>query len=247
MRRSPRSSIRFRIKTLDQRDFIRPLPVQKVPSMLFVWSDGEGLANSVGVNELHGDEVAIGYRCSVGDGKGVFEDGFDGTPNIDDLIAAFEELIGFLGEVITHTVGANFIALIDMHTLYRTAKSYCSRAPIWLIALIYCLAPNRMVEDKDLGCAGPVLQVSINVLNRPTLRSRQQQPVYPRKKEQGHEHFFQQLLYFWIIDLFNLIIIEEVFFHALVIVDLKARLIQGVLIFRPPDVVDSQGKILSSR
>lgn len=162
MGRPSRSPIRLRIITFDQRDFIRPLPVQKVPSVIFIRSDGEGLAHSVRVNELHGNEVAIRHRSSVGDGKGVFEDWFDGTPDIDDLIAAFEETISFLGEMMTHTVRASFVALIDVHALYRTAKSHLRREPIWLIATVYSLAPNGMVEDEDFGCAGAAPRVSID-------------------------------------------------------------------------------------
>lgn len=90
MRHPPCSAIRLRIKTFDQGYLIRPLPVQKVPLVLLVRQDRECLPDSIRVDELHGHKIAVGDGICVSNAERIFEDGFDGPPDIDDLEATFE-------------------------------------------------------------------------------------------------------------------------------------------------------------
>jgi len=97
MRDPPRAPIINGIVTLDEQRLVGPLRVLEIPLVVGVGLDGVGLALAVGVDQLGGDEIGVGYGVSVGQGEGVSEDGFDGAPDIDDLEALLEELVRFVG------------------------------------------------------------------------------------------------------------------------------------------------------
>ena len=90
MRHSPRSPVRLGIITFDQGHLIGPLPVQKVPLVLLVRPDRVRLPDSIRVDELHGEKIAVGDGIGVGNAQRILEDGLDGPPHVDDLDAAFE-------------------------------------------------------------------------------------------------------------------------------------------------------------
>ena len=87
MRHPPRPAIELRIKALDQHDLLRNLAISVVPLVLPVRADRIRFSATVGVDERHGDEVGVWDRKGVGDGEGVFVDGLDGPPDVDDLVA----------------------------------------------------------------------------------------------------------------------------------------------------------------
>lgn len=121
MRHPPSPSVRLGIKTLDQCDLIRSLAIQKVPPMLLIRPNSKSLPHSIRVYELHRHQVAVRYCPGVCNTEWIFEDGFDGPPDVDNLIAALEELIGFFGEVVAYAVDSSFIGLVNVDALHRTS------------------------------------------------------------------------------------------------------------------------------
>lgn len=70
--------------------------------MISIRTDRICLAPTVGVDQRNGDEVGVWNGMGVGNGKRVFEDGFDRTPNVDDLVAGFMQLGSFKGQVVCY-------------------------------------------------------------------------------------------------------------------------------------------------
>lgn len=87
------------------------------PSLVLVMSDGQGLAFADFVDEADGDEVVLADGLGLGDCEGIAADGFDGTPvtksvnlslvgfycvgrrgspDVDQLHAAFQQFICFI-------------------------------------------------------------------------------------------------------------------------------------------------------
>lgn len=122
MRHPPSPSVRLRIETLDQCDLIRSLAIQKVPLMLLIRPNRESLPHSIRVYELDRHQVAIRYCPGVCNTEWIFEDGLDGAPDVDNLIAALKELIGFFGKVVAHAVDSCFIGLVNVDALHRTSR-----------------------------------------------------------------------------------------------------------------------------
>lgn len=71
-----------RVKALYQRHLIRPLRVLEIPPMPLVRPDRKRLPAPVGVDEPDPDQIRLGDRVRVGDGERVFEDCFDGAPDL---------------------------------------------------------------------------------------------------------------------------------------------------------------------
>lgn len=158
MRHPPCSPVRLGIIAFDQCHLIGPLPVQIVPLVLLVRSDRKRFPDSIRVDELHGQKVAVRDRIGVGDAQRIFEDGLDGPPDVDDLMSAFEQLVGFLREVVYYALRSCFIGLINMHALDRAAGGLCSGA---VFAFVVGLTADCVVEDEDLGGTGAVHPVRI--------------------------------------------------------------------------------------
>jgi len=171
----------LRIKTLDQRDLVRPLRILEVPPVIRVGSHGVRLAFARGVDESHADEVRVGDGVGVCDGEGVFEDCFYGAPdlglllglgiwergggrgeqnggwekggtNVDDLEAVLEELFGFVGEVVRHAGKRSSVGLVDVHTADRATQRGGGVGGAF--ADVLGLPTDGVVEDEDAGGAG---------------------------------------------------------------------------------------------
>ncbi len=113
--------VRFRIETLDQRNLVRRLVGQVVPTQLGVILDGECASDSIRVNEAHRDEVMLDVECSpVRDSERFVRDGMpDGTPNVDNANAGLEKTLCFVFQVMMHALHARLKGLVDMHALLR--------------------------------------------------------------------------------------------------------------------------------
>ena len=90
--------------------------------MTQIRTNGKSLPDTIRINQLHGQKVIFGHGRSVRDSERVFADGFDGSPNVDDLIAAFEEALGVSREMVLNALGAGFVGLIDVNTLDGAAE-----------------------------------------------------------------------------------------------------------------------------
>lgn len=84
--------------------------------MLRIVPHAERPADAGGCDELRGDELAGGVDgAPVGYGEGVVCDGVaDGTPDVDDADAVFEEVLGVGGEVLADATDAGFVGLVDV-------------------------------------------------------------------------------------------------------------------------------------
>ena len=153
MRRPSSPSIYLRVKTLDQHNLLWGLLPKIIPTMALIGPNGKSLPDPIRINQLHGQKVVFGHRRSIGDSKRVFADGLDGTPDVDDLVAAFEEAVSVGGEVVLDALGAGFVGLVDVDALNGAAEGLGSVG--WVSeALVGGLAADDVVKDEDLGGAG---------------------------------------------------------------------------------------------
>ena len=150
MRRPPSPPILLRIKTLNQHDLPRRLLPKIIPAMTQIRTNSKSLPDTVRINQLHGQKVIFGHGRSVHDSERVFADSFDGTPDVDDLVAAFEEALGVGGEVVLDALGASFVGLVDVDALDRAAEGLEAVGRV----VFGRLAADGVVEDEDFGGAG---------------------------------------------------------------------------------------------
>ena len=160
MRRPPSPPIQFGVKTLDQQHLPRRLLSQIIPAMTRIWPDRKSLADTIRVNQLHSQEVVVRHGSGIRDPEWVFADGLDGTPDVDDLIATFEEALSVGGKVVLDAFGAGFVGLINVDALDGAAEYFGGAG----LALVGGLAADGVVEDEDLGGAGAGRMVLISRL-----------------------------------------------------------------------------------
>jgi len=70
------------IKAFNQRDLVRALRILEIPAMRLIRLYRKRLPTSGRVDEAHPDEIRFGNGMGIGDGEGVFVDGFDGSPDL---------------------------------------------------------------------------------------------------------------------------------------------------------------------
>ena len=118
--------------------------------MVRIRTNGAGLAHTIRIDQRHGYKVVVWHRCGVGDPEWVFANRLDGTPKVDDLETAFEEALGFVGEVVLDALGTGFVRLVDVDALDGAAEG--SGGVGWV--LVRGRAADGVVEDEDFGGAG---------------------------------------------------------------------------------------------
>lgn len=150
MRHSSSSTIGLGIKTLDQSDHLRRLSIAVVPLVCWVRSHSVSLSGSIGVNQRDTDEVAVGDSVSIRDSQWVLVDGLYRAPDIDDLVTTLEKLVGFVREVVSNTVLAGFVRLVDVHALYWT-----SELSLWSASVLWS-SSDSVIKDEDAGSSGPI-------------------------------------------------------------------------------------------
>lgn len=166
MRHAPRSSVELGVVTLDQGNLIDILAVEVIPLVLVVGADGVRLALAGWVDQTDADEVGVRDTVGVGDGEGILEDLFDGTPDVDDLVAGGEELVGFGGEVVWDTAPCCCVRLIDVD-----AVDWATEVDLrwWLRAVssrrragtsVLGSSTDRMIKNVDTRCTGSVAMSS---------------------------------------------------------------------------------------
>ncbi len=149
MRHPPSPAIQLRIKALNQQNLPWRLLSEIEPAMAWVRTDRKRLPDTIRIDKLHRQKVSFGHGRGVRDAERIFADGFDGPPNVDDLVAAFEEAVGVGGEVVLDAIGAGFVGLVDVDALDGAAKSGLGG-----VGSVGGLAADGVVEDEDLGGAG---------------------------------------------------------------------------------------------
>ena len=235
MRYPPSPPVELRIKTFDQQNLPRRLLPKVKPAMLRVGTNGKGLSNTVRINQLHWQEVLVGHRISVRHSERIFADGFDGAPDVDDLVAAFEETLGFGGEVVLDALGAGFVGLVDVHALDGPAEGLGAVR----LVLVGRWAADGVVEDEDLGGAG----AEETTLTRDVVFTRRL--FYPNCRKRKGQHRkrtvtlrgFQNIFDFRIINPLDLRLVLECRFLADMCIDLKTRRVQGILILGAANIM----------
>lgn len=184
MRHPPRPPIRLTIKALNQRNLARTLLKQIMPLMtsraLLTRPHSISLSSPMRIDQFNRYEFIIRDGIGGCDAQGVFQNRFDGSPDVDYLEAAFQKSGGFVGEVVGYAVRGGGVGLVDVHPLDRTAAGlwdWNCDGPIacgwWLgrslglccgwdglAAGVNRLATDGVVEDEDLGGAGAGVLVS---------------------------------------------------------------------------------------
>lgn len=79
------------VEALDQQDLLGRLMVLVEPLVLVVVLHGQSLSVACLVDETDRDEVFFTDGLGLGNGERVPTDGLDGSPDVDDLDAAFDE------------------------------------------------------------------------------------------------------------------------------------------------------------
>lgn len=132
--------------------------------MVRVRTNCKSLPHPIRIDELHGQQVLFGHGGGDRDPERVLADGFDGTPDVDDLVAAFKEALGVGGEVVLDALGASFVGLVDVDALHGAAEGLGGVCE----ALVGRLAADGVVEDGDLrgARAGPRMLVRSLVFSR---------------------------------------------------------------------------------
>jgi hypothetical protein len=98
----PGTTIGLRIKALDQGNLSRCLLEQVMPlvsaisTTLSLWPNTKGLTLTVGIDEFDRNKLIFIDGVCSNSAQGIFENGLDWTPDIDDLDAALEERLGLL-------------------------------------------------------------------------------------------------------------------------------------------------------
>ena len=110
-----------------------------------------GFAFPIRIDQLGDYQAVIAHAVCLCNGKRITLNGLDGSPNIDDLNAVLQQLVGILGEVVRDAGLCGGIRLINVYALDRAAESLrCVD-----LVLPRGLATNGVVENKYAGCAGP--------------------------------------------------------------------------------------------
>lgn len=109
-------------------------------------ADDPRLADKVVLGHLGPDKIGVGHGGGVGDGNGVLEDGLDGPPDVDDLVAAREHLVGVGGELPAQPPLGAMVRLVDVRSGDGPAVGQVVQAQV--VPLRWA-APHLVVEDVD--------------------------------------------------------------------------------------------------
>lgn len=148
VRHTARTPINLGIEAFDQCHQVRRLPIPIIPLDTRVRLHSKRFALAVRVDQLHADEVTIRHGMRIGHGQRIFEDRLDGPPDVDDLVSSFQELWGFVGEVVGNAVLRCRVGLINMDALDWTAG-------LGLGSLVLGCAADSMVEYEDARATSP--------------------------------------------------------------------------------------------
>lgn len=148
VRDPPGPAIGLRIETFDQGDQVWGLSIPVVPLDIRIRLDRTCLPNPIRVYELDGEDIAVGYGMRVRDCQGALQYGFNGPPDVDNLISPLEKFRCILGEMIQDALLGRVVGLVDMDTLHRSS-------PLGLgNTIILGLSPDSVIENKHSRSTG---------------------------------------------------------------------------------------------
>ena len=206
MRHPSRASIKLTVETLDQHNFLRRLSICVEPLMFRIWSDRKRLTLTIRIDQGHRDQVSVRHAISLCDGERVAVNGFDGTPDVDDLVAGFEQLISEIGQVMGDAGFGGAVGLVDVDSIDWAAER------LRWVAHVFLGAADGVVEDEDAAGSSPAV-LSIHGL-------------VGGKKEDSR--IFEQLLCLGIVLSLYLLVVKEVLLPVGMWVDLEAAGIESM-------------------
>ena len=98
------------------------MAIKVVPFVLWIGSHSVGLAFSSWIDEGNSNEIRVWDRMGISDSQRVFQNGLDGSPNVDDLVASLKQFLGFLRQVVRNARLGGAIALIDVYAIHRASE-----------------------------------------------------------------------------------------------------------------------------
>lgn len=106
----------FTVETLEQDPLAGSHAAEVVPALGGVVADGGRLADVVGVAVLDGDDVVVAQGGGGGEGEGQGLDGVgvEGPPDVDEAVAAAEQVVGLVGEVAADAADDGGGRLVDV-------------------------------------------------------------------------------------------------------------------------------------
>lgn len=190
------------------------------------------LTLAVRVYQLNHLQTIVADAIRFRNSQWISQHGLDGPPHIDDLHSVLEKLFGFLGEVVWDARLCGRVGLIDVHALNWAANTFVGAQ----FNVGRCPA-NCMVEDEDAGCAGAMYIPSAFIIILHTMLTLL---TGSRYKYIGHDlRVLQELLHLGIVLLLDLLLVQEIFLLAHVLVELESGLIQRIFFFATSHIVYS--------
>jgi hypothetical protein len=106
------------------------------------------LPASIRINQRHHHKACIIYATRLRHCERVTLNGLNRSSHVDNLHAAAQQLLSVFRKVLRYALERRSVRLINVHALDWAAKLLLSAG-----AEIGGLAPDRVVEDVDAGCA----------------------------------------------------------------------------------------------
>jgi len=147
MRCQPRLAF-VRVETLDQRNFLRRLSAQVVPTVRRVVTHAERGPLPVRIDVPCRNKVLLWFeRAPIRDGERVVRDGVhDGTPHVDDPHSALEQAICVCGCMLPHPCKTCGVRLVDVHPCLE--EDINDRA--WAVRLTNGVPPAHGAVDQSV-------------------------------------------------------------------------------------------------
>jgi hypothetical protein len=118
----PPRNVRLRIINLERQDLFWTLLIQIVPFMPIRRFDLNSFKLSLGIDNPEGNEIGIWDTVCSCNTKGIFADGLERTPSVDDLKAVFEKVFGFVGQKKSCATGGVRVGVVDVCTVCRCGE-----------------------------------------------------------------------------------------------------------------------------
>lgn len=154
MRHTASSAISLGIKAFNQSNQIRSLAISIVPLDIGVRLNGIRFSFAVGVDELDRNKITIWNRVCICHREWVFQDCLDGTPDVDDLVSAFQKLGSIFWEVEGDSRLGRLVGLVNVHALNWAAKVLTS-------GTFGLTSADGVVENVDSGGTSTIWNVML--------------------------------------------------------------------------------------
>lgn len=139
------------IETLEHQPLVPCHATPIIPLLTRVIMDSRRLPRvPVGVSVLDGDQVVVGERGGAGKGEGVRLDGalVQRPPDVDDAVAAAQQRVGLVGQVLAHALRRRQRRLVDVRREDGLALGRRVGAPDGVVEEEDPVRPGHVVEQE---------------------------------------------------------------------------------------------------